>query len=133
MVRGPPRSTLPDTLFPYTTRFRSDDVPLPKGFGVGSFSRASRDMLDVEAIEQVEILRGPASTLWGSDALAGIVHYRTRDPEDFLARGYCQGAFLGARIGYSGRDAHLLAGAGCAAEAGPWHAMVALADRKVVD
>src|SRR3546814_1445966 len=81
-----------------------DDVPLPKGFGVGSFSLASRDMLDVEAIEQVEILRGPASKLWGSDALAGIVHYRTRDPEDFLPRGDGQGGFLGARLGYSGRD-----------------------------
>src|SRR3546814_19130371 len=86
-------------------------------------------MFDVEPIEQVEILLGPASTLWGSDALAGIVHYRTRDPEDFLARGDGQGAFLGARLGYSGRDDSVLAGAGWAAEAGPWQAMVSLARR----
>src|SRR3546814_11967780 len=109
-----------------------DAVPLPTGFGVGSFSLASRDMLDVEAIEQVEILRGPASTLWGSDALAGIVHYRTRDPEDFLARGDGQGAFLGARIGYSGRDDSVLAGAGWAAEAGPWPAQGSLARRDAI-
>lgn len=107
-----------------------DDVPLPKGFGVGSFSLAGRDMLDVEAIEQVEILRGPASTLWGSDALAGIVHYRTRDPGDFLARGDGEGEFYGARIGYSGRDDSVLAGAGWAAESGPWQAMASLARRE---
>src|SRR3546814_15156314 len=28
MIRPPPRSTLTDTLFPYTTLFRSDDIPL---------------------------------------------------------------------------------------------------------
>src|SRR3546814_18779358 len=27
MIRPPPRSTLTDTLFPYTTRFRSDEKP----------------------------------------------------------------------------------------------------------
>ncbi|PIX61362.1 MAG: hypothetical protein COZ47_02385 [Lysobacterales bacterium CG_4_10_14_3_um_filter_64_11] len=107
-----------------------DDVPLPKGFGVGSFSRAGRDLIDVEAIEQVEILRGPASTLWGSDALAGIVNYRTREPTDFLARGDGRGAFYGARAGYSGRDDSVLAGAGWAAESGPWQAMVSLARRE---
>src|SRR3546814_4093867 len=33
MIRRPPRSTLTDTLFPYTTLFRSprDGSPLPKG------------------------------------------------------------------------------------------------------
>src|SRR3546814_11202726 len=86
-------------------------------------------MFDVEPIEQVEILLGPASTLWGMYALAGIVHSRTRDPEDFLARGDGQGAFLGARIGYSGRDDSVLAGAGWAAEAGPWQELVSLARR----
>src|SRR3546814_7917357 len=28
MIRGPPRSTRTDTLFPYTTLFRSEDVPV---------------------------------------------------------------------------------------------------------
>src|SRR3546814_16106601 len=28
MIRRPPRSTRTDTLFPYTTLFRSDDIPL---------------------------------------------------------------------------------------------------------
>src|SRR3546814_13329635 len=29
MIRRPPRSTRTDTLLPYTTRFRSEDGPLP--------------------------------------------------------------------------------------------------------
>lgn len=106
-----------------------DGVPLPQGFGVGSFSRAGRDLIDIEAIEQVEILRGPASTLWGSDALAGIVNYRTREPVDFLARGDGEGDFYGARAGYSGRDDSILFGAGWASQSGPWQAMVSLASR----
>lgn len=106
-----------------------DGVPLPQGFGVGSFSRAGRDLVDIEAIEQVEILRGPASTLWGSDALAGIVNYRTRDPADFLARGDGENDFYGARAGYSGRDDSSLLGAGWATQSGPWQAMVSLASR----
>src|SRR3546814_12095254 len=36
MIRRPPRSTRTDTLFPYTTLFRSlDDAELQKGFRVG--------------------------------------------------------------------------------------------------
>src|SRR3546814_17389102 len=30
MIRRPPRSTRTDTLFPYTTLFRSEDVPEPE-------------------------------------------------------------------------------------------------------
>ena len=32
-------------------------------------------------LERVEVLYGPASTLYGSDALGGIVHLRTRMPK----------------------------------------------------
>ncbi len=34
--------------------------------------------LPAEGIEQIEILRGPASSLYGSDAMAGVVNIRTR-------------------------------------------------------
>src|SRR3546814_20539689 len=48
MFRPPPRTTRPDTLFPYTTLFRSRDLPpvirvniaekdVPQGLAVGSF------------------------------------------------------------------------------------------------
>src|SRR3546814_9689841 len=37
MIRRPPRSTRTDTLFPYTTLFRSKPVEVGAGFGVGVF------------------------------------------------------------------------------------------------
>ena len=40
---------------------------------LGSFSTAD--------IERIEIVRGPQSALWGSDALAGVINIITRRPE----------------------------------------------------
>ncbi len=37
--------------------------------------------LDTENIERIEILKGPQSTLWGSDAIGGVVSIITKDPE----------------------------------------------------
>src|SRR3546814_7633484 len=42
MIRRPPRSTRTDTLFPYTTLFRSDDPRNPTGFLRGLLLRIGR-------------------------------------------------------------------------------------------
>lgn len=44
----------------------------------------TRDYLDFGFTKQVEIAKGPASVLWGADALGGIVAVETIDPEDLL-------------------------------------------------
>lgn len=36
--------------------------------------------LDQNTLERVEILFGPSSTVYGSDALGGVIHFRTKDP-----------------------------------------------------
>jgi hemoglobin/transferrin/lactoferrin receptor protein len=36
--------------------------------------------IDDDILERVEILYGPASTVYGSDALGGVVHFQTRKP-----------------------------------------------------
>lgn len=61
-----------------------DGVPVADQFDIGSFSNAGQDYLTPEAIARVEILRGPASTLFGSDAMGGVVAVLTRDPEYYL-------------------------------------------------
>ena len=33
------------------------------------------------SLDRVEVLYGPSSTVYGSDALGGVVHLRTRKPE----------------------------------------------------
>ncbi|MEQ9126497.1 MAG: TonB-dependent receptor plug domain-containing protein, partial [Alphaproteobacteria bacterium] len=44
----------------------------------------TRDFLDLDFIKQAEIVRGPGSVLWGSDALGGVVALQTIDPEDMI-------------------------------------------------
>ena len=52
-------------------------------FGIGPFNNSTRNFVDLDSIKRVEILRGPASTLYGSDALGGVVAYLTKDPLDY--------------------------------------------------
>jgi hemoglobin/transferrin/lactoferrin receptor protein len=44
----------------------------------------TRDFVDTSNMKAVEIIRGPASVLWGSDALGGVVAFQTKDPDDYL-------------------------------------------------
>ena len=59
-----------------------DGVPLSDQFDVGSFSNATRDFMNAGLIEQIEVLHGPASALYGSAAIGGVVAVRTPDPAD---------------------------------------------------
>jgi hemoglobin/transferrin/lactoferrin receptor protein len=61
-----------------------DGVPIPDSFAIGSFASAGRDFVDLEILEKVEILRGAASSLYGSDAIGGVVAFVTKDPEDLI-------------------------------------------------
>jgi hemoglobin/transferrin/lactoferrin receptor protein len=36
--------------------------------------------IDQNMLERVEVLYGPASTLYGSDALGGVLHFRSKQP-----------------------------------------------------
>lgn len=49
--------------------------------------------ISMENVEKVEIVKGPTSSLYGSDALAGVINVVTRRPEGRLAGG------LGVRFG----------------------------------
>jgi len=60
-----------------------DNVNLPKRYEFSS-SLGRADYIDLNALKSVEILKGPASTLYGSDALGGVITYRSLYPEDLL-------------------------------------------------
>src|SRR6056297_4134988 len=64
-----------------------DGVPTSDAFSIGSFSNASRDFVDVANLKRVEIIRGPSSALFGSDALGGVVSFVTKSPADYLRDG----------------------------------------------
>ncbi|HRF20339.1 MAG TPA: TonB-dependent receptor plug domain-containing protein, partial [Chitinophagaceae bacterium] len=37
--------------------------------------------VDQNMLERVEVLYGPSSTIYGSDALGGVIHFRTKSPQ----------------------------------------------------
>lgn len=93
-----------------------DGIRLPESYRVGSFSNASRNALGLGLLKQVEILRGPASAIHGSDALAGVLAFTTVDPSAYLRDGRTGPGE--AFVGYAEADDSLGRGAVAAAAAG---------------
>ena len=79
-------------------RIQTDGIPVSDAFSIGSFSNANRNFVDFDTLERVEVVRGPTSSLYGSDALGGVVSFITRDPADYLDAG--KDAYFGFRLGY---------------------------------
>jgi hemoglobin/transferrin/lactoferrin receptor protein len=79
-----------------------DGVRVPDAFAIGSFANAGRDLVDVDLLKRVEIIRGAASSLYGSNAIGGVVSFQTKDPEDYLT-GDAPG-HLGVKGGWYGAD-----------------------------
>jgi hemoglobin/transferrin/lactoferrin receptor protein len=82
-----------------------DGVPLADQFDTGSFSNATRDFIDAGLVQDIEVLHGPASALYGSSAIGGVVAVSTPDPSDIVRRGEFGAEFLGTWRG-SDNSAH---------------------------
>lgn len=104
-----------------------DGVRVPDGFSFGAQSVGRGDYVDLGLVRSVEILRGPASALYGSDGLSGVVSFTTNDPEDFLTAGRTVGGL--ARAAYSSDDNEFSETAIVAGRSGDWQAMVAYTRR----
>jgi hemoglobin/transferrin/lactoferrin receptor protein len=70
-----------------------DGVPLGDQFDVGSFSNATRDFINAGFVRRAEILHGPASALYGSSAIGGVMALTSPDPR-YLAGGTGSGGNL---------------------------------------
>ncbi|MFO0755259.1 MAG: TonB-dependent receptor [Byssovorax sp.] len=44
-------------------------------------------MFDVNSIERIEVVRGPSSVMWGTDALGGMIHVFTKAPPAWVDEG----------------------------------------------
>jgi hemoglobin/transferrin/lactoferrin receptor protein len=62
-----------------------DGVPLPQSYAFGSGTAGRGDYLNTDLYQRIEILRGPSSSLYGSDGLTGAVNFITKDPQDLLS------------------------------------------------
>ncbi len=62
----------------------SQTLVLVDGMRLGSatLGRASLQHIPVDQIERIEVVRGPRSTLYGSDAMGGVIHIFTRQGKD---------------------------------------------------
>jgi vitamin B12 transporter len=69
-------------------------------------------VLDPFGVAQIEVLRGPQSTLWGSDAIGGVISIVTAAPEDGLE----WGGFAEAGSFGTWRTGARIAGAGARAD-----------------
>ncbi|WP_302675359.1 TonB-dependent hemoglobin/transferrin/lactoferrin family receptor [Stenotrophomonas sp. GbtcB23] len=101
---------------------QTDGIAMPKAFSIGSFSDANRNFTDLETLKRVEIVRGPASALYGSDALGGVVAFVTKDPADYLKDG--KNSYVGLKFGYDGEWNGLLGSATTAFGGDHWSGMV---------
>jgi len=76
-----------------------DGAPIADEFSFGPGLSARRDFIDVDMIDRVEIIRGPASTLYGSDAIGGVVSFISKDPSQLLQNDDSMGGRV--KVGYA--------------------------------
>ena len=66
-----------------------DGIPIPRfSYGRGGTYAASRlNYIDFSNIGNIEVLKGPGSSLYGSSAMGGVVSIRSLVPDDILEEG----------------------------------------------
>ena len=104
-----------------------DGVEIPDSFFNGPYAKTQRNYVDPEIVKRVEILRGPASVLYGSNAIGGAVSYFTLDPDDIIKPGNDVGARL--KTGYSSADRSWLKSGTVAGRAGEFDGLLHLSRR----
>ena len=104
-----------------------DGVEVPDNYFYGPFANTHRNYVDPEIVKRVEILRGPASVLYGSSAIGGAVSYYTLDASDIIKPGRDVGARL--KTGYSSADESWLTSGTIAGRLDDFDAMLHLSQR----
>jgi hemoglobin/transferrin/lactoferrin receptor protein len=104
-----------------------DGVEVPDNYFSGPYANTHRNYVDPEIVKRVEILRGPASALYGSSAIGGAVSYYTLGPEDIIKPGKDIGARL--KTGYSSADDSWLNSATVAGREGDFDGLLHVSQR----
>ncbi|MBN3006459.1 TonB-dependent hemoglobin/transferrin/lactoferrin family receptor [Chromobacterium alkanivorans] len=64
-----------------------DGIRLPESYtggGNNGGAISGRDYVELETLRAIDIVKGPTSSLYGSDAIGGVVGYRTKTVDDFV-------------------------------------------------
>lgn len=105
-----------------------DGIRMPDAFDFGAQNVGRGDYADLGMIKSVEIVRGPASALYGSDGLAGSVSFFTKDPKDFLRDGRSWAAE--GKAGYASADDSAYGNILFAGQSGDWEGMISYTRRE---
>jgi len=100
-----------------------DGIPVRDRFVIGAYSNAGRVPIEPDRIKRIEVLHGPASVMYGSKAIGGVVAVTTWDPDDLTAFSD-RPLPVELRGGYQGMDDSWVA-SGMAAWAGDAHGLLA--------
>ena len=104
-----------------------DGVRVPDGYAFGAQNMGRGDYVDLDLLKSVEIVRGPASALYGSDGLGGSVSFFTKDPSDLLKKG--QTFSVRGRVGYASADESTTESLLAAGQQGRWEGLIAYTRR----
>jgi hemoglobin/transferrin/lactoferrin receptor protein len=105
-------------------RLEVDGVRVPDypGSNVGPGLYTS-DLIDYGSLKRIEIIRGPASALYGSDAIGGVVSFITKDPSDYL-REVGRDWYAGTSVSFNSIDRSFQETFTGAARKGPFEMLV---------
>lgn len=99
-----------------------DGMRMNEGYGAnGANDVVGRGFIDVDTIKQVEVAKGAASSLYGADALGGIVAFRTKSAADVLGG---DDYFVSFNGDYDGRSTEFGAGVLTAFRTGDFETLI---------
>ena len=91
----------------------------------------AQTLIDPALLERVEVLRGPASSLYGSGATGGVILFETLDAAGFLDPGQAVGGQ--ASLGYRSNNDAWIGSATLAGQAGDFGIITSVTQRKTDD
>ena len=111
--------------------FRDEQIVLRFDGGRLNFNQAHRGrfFVDPSLVQQVEVVRGGGSTLFGSGALGGVISVETVDAADLLQPGQTMGGRV--TLGYSSNGAEPMGSSTVFADYGTVDLLFSLAARSV--
>jgi hemoglobin/transferrin/lactoferrin receptor protein len=105
-----------------------DGMRMNEGYGADGLNDVvGRGFIDIDTVKQVEVAKGAASSLYGADALGGIVAFATKDAADVLGAG--DNFFISGNLDYDGRSSEYGIGALTAFRMGRFETLISFKER----
>ena len=106
-----------------------DGISSTDQFNIGAFSNSARLLPEVDLIKHVEILNGPASTLYGSRAIGGVIAITTWDPSELVSQTDGD-SFYKLRMAYEGKNHSQVASSIAAWQLDDFGALISITQRQ---